>query len=147
MLTYIDSHAHYDAEQFDPDRAELLEALHKGGVRNIVNIGCTLERSQFSIDLAEKFPFIYAAVGIHPEDAADTPSDYLEKIRKMAENEKVVAVGEIGLDYHFEGFDRELQMRFLRNSLILRKKKICPLLSIQEMQRRIRCVSSEKGEK
>lgn len=128
MLTYIDSHAHYDAEQFDPDRDELLEALHKGGVRNIVNIGCTLERSQFSIDLAEKFPFIYAAVGIHPEDAADTPSDYLEKIRKMAENEKVVAVGEIGLDYHFEGFDRELQMRFFEEQLDLAEEKNLPVV-------------------
>lgn len=128
MLTYIDSHAHYDAEQFDPDRAELLEALHKGGVRNIVNIGCTLERSQFSIDLAEKFPFIYAAVGIHPEDAADTPSDYLEKIRKMAENEKVVAVGEIGLDYHFEGFDRELQMRFFEEQLDFAEEKNLPVV-------------------
>lgn len=128
MLTYIDSHAHYDDEQFDTDRDELLTRLHNGGVRNIVNIGCTMERSQFSVDLAEKYPFVYAAVGIHPEDASDAPSDYLEKLRRMADYEKVVAVGEIGLDYHSEGFDRELQLRFFEEQLDLAQEKGLPVV-------------------
>lgn len=128
MLTYIDSHAHYDDEQFDADRDELLTRLHNGGVRNIVNIGCTMERSQFSVDLAEKYPFVYAAVGIHPEDASGAPSDYLEKLRRMADYEKVVAVGEIGLDYHSDGFDRELQLRFFEEQLDLAEEKGLPVV-------------------
>ncbi|MGN1303894.1 MAG: TatD family hydrolase [Oscillospiraceae bacterium] len=128
MLTYIDSHAHYDDEQFDSDRDELLLRLNKGGVRNIVNIGCTVERSQFSVELAKKYPFVYAAVGIHPEDASDAPSGYLDIIRKMAEYEKVVAIGEIGLDYHFEGFDREMQIRFFEEQLDLAKEMGLPVV-------------------
>lgn len=128
MLTYIDSHAHYDDEQFDSDRDELLLRLNKGGVRNIVNIGCTIERSQFSVELAKKYPFVYAAVGIHPEDASGAPSGYLDIIRRMAEYEKVVAIGEIGLDYHFEGFDREMQIRFFEEQLDLAKEMGLPVV-------------------
>lgn len=128
MLTYIDSHAHYDDEQFNADRDELLPKLHENGVRNIVNIGCTIARSQYSVDLAKKFPFVYAAVGIHPEDASGAPSGYLDILRKMAEYEKVVAVGEIGLDYHFEGFDRELQIRFFEEQLDLAEEAGLPVV-------------------
>lgn len=128
MLTYIDSHAHYDDEQFDGDRDELLERLHENGVRNIVNIGCSLERSQFSVDLAEKYPFVYAAVGVHPEDAPDTPDSYLSKIEFWTANPKVVAIGEIGLDYHYDGFDRELQIRFFEEQLDLAEKSGLPVI-------------------
>lgn len=136
MLNYIDSHAHYDDERFDPDRDELLVKLHSNGVKNIVNIGCTIERSQFSIDLAEKYPFVYAAVGIHPEDAADAPKNYLEIIRKMSDHEKCVAIGEIGLDYHYEGYNdgaspllnRELQLHFFESQLDLAKEKQLPVV-------------------
>ncbi|MGN0609328.1 MAG: TatD family hydrolase [Oscillospiraceae bacterium] len=128
MLTYIDSHAHYDDEQFDGDRDELLDRLHENGVRNIVNIGCSLERSQFSVDLAEKYPFVYAAVGIHPEDAPDTPDGYLSKVEFWTANPKVVAIGEIGLDYHYEGFDRELQIRFFEEQLDLAEKSGLPVI-------------------
>lgn len=128
MLTYIDSHAHYDDEQFDGDRDELLNSLHENGVRNIVNIGCSLERSQFSVDLAEKYPFVYASVGIHPEDAPDTPDGYLSKIEFWTANPKVAAIGEIGLDYHYEGFDRELQMRFFEEQLDLAEKAGLPVV-------------------
>ena len=128
MLTYIDSHAHYDDEQFDGDRDELLDRLHENGVRNIVNIGCSLERSQFSVDLAEKYPFVYAAVGVHPEDAPDTPDGYLSKVEFWTANPKVVAIGEIGLDYHYEGFDRELQIRFFEEQLDLAEKSGLPVI-------------------
>lgn len=128
MLTYIDSHAHYDDEQFDGDRAVLLDRLHENGVRNIVNIGCSLERSQFSVDLAEKYSFVYAAVGVHPEDAPDTPDGYLSKVEFWTANPKVVAIGEIGLDYHYEGFDRELQIRFFEEQLDLAERSGLPVI-------------------
>lgn len=128
MLEYIDSHAHYDDEAFDADRDELLNRLHANGVRNIVNIGCNLERSQYSVDLAASFPFVYAAVGVHPDDAAYTPDGYLSKLEYMTANPKVVAVGEIGLDYHTEGYDRDLQIRFFNEQLDLAERAGLPVV-------------------
>lgn len=128
MLEYIDSHAHYDDEAFDSDRDALLQALHNGGVRNIVNIGCTLERSQYSVDFADKYPFMYAAVGIHPDDAMDTPDGYLDKLEYWTANPKVVAIGEIGLDYHTEGYDRDLQIRFFNEQLDLAERAGLPVV-------------------
>ncbi len=128
MLEYIDSHAHYDDEAFDADRDELLNRLNANGVRNIVNIGCNLERSQYSVDLAERFPFVYAAVGVHPDDAAYTPDGYLSKLEYMTANPKVVAVGEIGLDYHTEGYDRDLQIRFFNEQLDLAERAGLPVV-------------------
>lgn len=128
MLEYIDSHAHYDDEQFDEDRDELIPRIHENGVRNIVNIGCNMERSQFSVDLAEKYPYVYAAVGIHPEDVENTPENYLEKLTEWCENPKVTAIGEIGLDYHYEGYDRELQMRIFEEQLDLAEKLGLPVV-------------------
>ena len=80
------------------------------------------------MDYAEKFPFVYAAVGIHPEDVEDTPGDYLGRIREWAENPKVVAIGEIGLDYHIDEFDRDKQIRFFKEQLALAKEKGLPVI-------------------
>ena len=128
MLEYIDSHAHYDAEQFDPDRDELLERIHNAGVRNIVNMGCNMERSRLSVEYSEKYPFVYAAVGIHPEDVEGTPDDYLDSLKKWSELPKTVAIGEIGLDYHYEGYDAELQKRIFKEQLDLAKEISLPVV-------------------
>lgn len=128
MPEYIDSHAHYDDKAFDGDRDALLEALHNSGVRNIVNIGCTLERSRYSVELADKYPFVYAAVGIHPDDAIDTPDGYLGELEYWTANPKVVAIGEIGLDYHTEGYDRGLQIRFFNEQLDLAERAGLPVV-------------------
>lgn len=128
MLDFIDSHAHYDAEQFDADRDELLNRLHSEGVRNIVNMGCNLERSRLSVEYAEKYPFMYAAVGIHPEDVEGTPADYLDILKKWAVLPKTVAIGEIGLDYHYEGYDPALQQRIFREQLDLAERLCLPVV-------------------
>lgn len=128
MLEYIDSHAHYDAEQFDPDRDELLNRIHKGGVRYIVNMGCNMERSRLSVEYADKYPFVYAAVGVHPEDVDGTPDDYLDRLRKWAENPKTVAIGEIGLDYHYEGYNADLQKRIFEEQLDLAEELHLPVV-------------------
>ncbi len=127
-LEYIDSHAHYDDEQFDSDRDEVITRVHESGVKNIVNVGCNLERSGLSVELAEKYPFVYAAVGIHPEDVDNTPGDYLGKLTEWCKNPKVTAIGEIGLDYHYEGFDRELQIKFFEEQLELAEKMSLPVI-------------------
>ena len=100
-MGYIfDTHAHYDDEAFNNDRYELLDRLLSGEVCGIVNQGTTVETSEFSLELAHKYKNIYAAVGIHPECANDKSMDEISVIRELCSDEKVVAVGEIGLDYH-----------------------------------------------
>ncbi|MBQ8904041.1 MAG: TatD family hydrolase, partial [Oscillospiraceae bacterium] len=119
MLEYIDSPAHYDDEAFDSDRDELLVRVHEGGVKYIINMGCNMERSRFSVEYANRFPFIYAAVGIHPEDVDKAPANYLEQLRKWAADPKVVASGEIGLDYHYDGYDADLQKKIFEEQIDL----------------------------
>lgn len=98
----FDSHAHYDDEQFDPDREELLGArLPAAGVCGILNMGSDLENCRQTLALTRRYDFIYGAVGIHPECARDLPEDWLSTIRDMLLQEKIAAVGEIGLDYHW----------------------------------------------
>ncbi len=128
MLEYIDSHAHYDAEQFDPDRDELLERIHKAGVKNIVNMGCNMERSRISVEYSQKYPFVYAAVGIHPEDVEGVPEDHLDRLREWARLPKTVAIGEIGLDYHYEGYDPEIQKKFFEEQLDLAQELSLPVV-------------------
>lgn len=128
MLEYIDSHAHYDAEQFDNDRDELLERIHKAGVRNIVNMGCNMERSKISVEYSRKYPFVYAAVGIHPEDVEGVPENYLQQLKEWAELPKTVAIGEIGLDYHYENYNSALQKKFFEEQLDLAKELSLPVV-------------------
>ena len=99
---FFDTHAHYDDGHFSGDREELLAAMPGRGVALILNPGCTVESSRAAAALAERFPHVYAAAGIHPEDCAGAGEAELSEIRRLCEREKVVAVGEIGLDYHWE---------------------------------------------
>ena len=98
----FDTHAHYDAEQFDADRDEVLGALPGAGIALAVNPGCDLPSSRAAVALAERYDFLYAAVGYHPENCAPYRPEDLEALRELAEHPKVVAIGEIGLDYYWE---------------------------------------------
>lgn len=130
MLSNIfDSHAHYDDETFDVDRDELLcRGLKDGGVVGVINAGANLERSEMGVAMAEKYGFMYAAVGVHPEDVDNLPEDYLDRLRDMAKSKKVVAIGEIGLDYHYEGYDKQKQFRVFEEQLILAKELELPVI-------------------
>lgn len=128
-LKVIDTHAHYDDEAFDEDRDELLNEILENSVEKIITIGCTMERSIMALELAEKYTEIYCAVGIHPEDCYDLPDNYLEEIRKMVlSSKKVVAIGEIGLDYHSEGYNREQQIKVFKEQLALAKELSFPVV-------------------
>ena len=101
----FESHAHYEDRKFDSDRVELLSIMKKKNIGTIINVGTTIELSQASVDLAKKYDFIYAAVGVHPSDieCLEEADDGLDRIRAMAAPEnKVVAIGEIGLDFYWE---------------------------------------------
>ena len=97
----FDTHAHFDDEQFDKDRDEVLKSLKSYGVTNITNIGSSIETSKSSVMLAEKYDFIYAAVGVHPSETGNLTEADMEVLKVLAANPKVRAVGEIGLDYHY----------------------------------------------
>lgn len=97
----FDTHAHYDDDQFDGDRETLLTSLPEQGVGLVVNPGCTVASSRTAVELARRFPHVYAAVGIHPENCGDFRPEDLDAIRALAREDKVVAIGEIGLDYYW----------------------------------------------
>lgn len=128
MIKVTDTHAHYDVSDFDNDRDELLTRLFAESVDSIITMGCSIESSRAAVRLAEKYDRMYAAVGVHPEDCESVPTDYLEQIELLAANGKVRAIGEIGLDYHYEGFDRSKQIRCFEEQLALAKKLDLPVV-------------------
>jgi TatD DNase family protein len=118
-MTLFDTHAHYDDEQFDPDRDELLSAMPENGIRLIVNAASNLPSSEKGLALADKYPFIYAAVGVHPHDSKQMDENTVMKLERLLAHPKAVAVGEIGLDYHYDHSPRDVQQRRFREQLEL----------------------------
>ena len=115
---FFDTHAHYDDAAFDADRAELLPVVHAAGVALILDPGCDEESSRKALALAEQYPFVYAAVGWHPEELAKYPGS-LEGIHALAGHEKCLAIGEIGLDYYWDDSRRDEQKALFRAQLEL----------------------------
>ena len=108
-MELFDSHAHYNDEKFDEDREKLLKEIYKSGVTKLVNAGYSLESSKSAIEIAKTHKFIYSTVGISPNDIEGYKEEYLQEIKKLAKNEKVVAIGEIGLDYYWNKENKDLQ--------------------------------------
>ena len=116
----FDTHAHLDDRAFDQDREALLAALPEQGISLVMNPGCSLESSRNAAALAEKYPYIYAAVGSHPDAADEVDDQVLEEYRKLCKlNSKIKAIGEIGLDYHYEDIPRQLQQKAFRAQMAL----------------------------
>ena len=129
-MRLFDTHAHYDADAFDADRMEVLSSMPGQGVELILNPGCDLKSSQTAVELAERFPFVYAAVGVHPEECADWNAEHdIPVLEALAQNPKVRAIGEIGLDYHWpEKPPRELQQQVFHAQLELAEKLDLPVI-------------------
>ena len=124
----FDTHAHLDDEKFALDRDEVIKKANDEGVSLIVNVAADMESAVTTLDLAEKHSFIYAAVGVHPYDAPYLKEEDISKLKEMAKNEKVVAIGEIGLDYHFEDTDKEGQKRGFKRQIELAKELRLPYI-------------------
>lgn len=124
----FDTHAHYDDSRFDEDRDELIASLSEKGVSHIVNCGCDLKSSLTTVALAVKYDFIYAAVGVHAHEAEEATEGDLAEIERLYEREKVVAVGEIGLDYHYDFSPRERQLEIFERQLILANRLDLPVI-------------------
>ena len=115
----FDTHAHYDDRQFDPDREELLSSMKENGVGYIVNAGCSIESTKRGIALAEKYDFMYATAGIHPNCKADMTEEGFEEIKALARHPKIRAIGEIGLDYYWDKVERNLQKEAFSRQILI----------------------------
>lgn len=125
---FVDSHAHLDDRKFDKDRHEMLMRARECGVSNIVNVGYDIPSSRRSVSLTEKYEFIYAVVGIHPHDAKAAGVNFLEDLRVLARGPKVVAIGEMGLDYYRDLSPREIQQSVFRQQIGLAKELGKPIV-------------------
>ena len=124
----FDTHAHMDDRAFDSDRDALLSSLKEQGVGLVMNPGCSLESSKNAVALAEKYDFVYAAVGSHPDAADEVNEQVIEEYRKLCKLEKVKAIGEIGIDYHYEDIPRELQLKAFRMQMELAREVKLPAI-------------------
>ena len=128
-MMIFDTHAHYDDDRFAPDRGELLSGMNGNGIGRIINVGASFEGCKNSLALAQEHDFIYAALGVHPSDIADLTEESCEWIRQHLSDPKVVAVGEIGLDYYWDK-EQEVQARqreWFRYQLQLAKESALPV--------------------
>lgn len=123
----FDTHAHYDDEAFDGDREALLYDLEKKSVEYVVNVGASLRGARASAELAGRFPFVYAAVGIHPDEVGCMNEDVMNELRELCRREKTVAVGEIGLDYHWNVEEKEVQREWFIRQLHLAREMDLPI--------------------
>ena len=123
----FDSHAHYDDEQFDDDREELLGSMASLGVGTIVNVGASLRGCERAMELATRYPFVYAAVGVHPDHVGDLNEETFAVLKGWCQEEKVVAVGEIGLDYYWDVEPREVQKEWFVRQLELARELNLPV--------------------
>lgn len=124
----FETHAHYDDEQFDTDRDELLRSMEEGGVGTIVNVSATYESCENVVKLAEKYPFLYAAVGVHPDEVGALNEVTFARMKELFSNPKVVAVGEIGLDYYWDNESHDLQKEWFVRQLALARELHLPVL-------------------
>ena len=125
----FDSHAHLNDARFDEDREALIQKLQEEHVDLVLNPGADIETSISSVELANKYDFIYAAVGVHPHDVKDLDDTAIDTLRKLAtENEKVVAIGEIGLDYYYDNSPREVQKEWFKKQIELANELKLPII-------------------
>lgn len=128
-MPIFDTHAHYDSASFDGDRDQVLSALPAAGVTLVVDPGCDVASSRAAVALAERWPHVYAAVGIHPEDCGGYRPEELDAIRTLCGHKKVVAIGEIGLDYYWpDNPPREVQRQVFRDQLDLARELDLPVI-------------------
>lgn len=125
---FIDSHAHLDDERFNEDRRELINSLKENKIDMVLNIGYDLESSWTSVQLANEYSQIYAVIGVHPHDAQDVPEDYLDQLRELSKEEKVLAIGEIGLDFYYDNSPRETQRKVFKEQIGLAKELNLPVV-------------------
>lgn len=123
----FDTHAHYDDESFDTDREGLLLKLPDGGIEAVVNIGADMESVKTTLELTKKYPYFYGAAGVHPSNAAELTEEKLNLLKEIAKEEKIVAIGEIGLDYYWNEPEHPVQRHWFERQLDLAREVKMPV--------------------
>lgn len=124
----FETHAHYDDKAFDEDRGNLLSELYQNGITTIINVSSDLASIKRTLSLAEKYPYIYGAVGVHPSDSGELTEETFLELTKACQHEKVVAVGEIGLDYYWQEPEKEIQKKWFERQLLLAQEVSLPVI-------------------
>ena len=123
----FETHAHYDDKAFDKDRDALLKSMPFEGVETIVNVGASFQGVLDTVKLTEQYPFVYGAVGIHPDEVGDLDEEKIKLLRKFCDLEKIVAVGEIGLDYYWDKESHDIQKKWFVRQMDLAKETDLPI--------------------
>lgn len=124
----FDTHAHYDDEAFNEDRDRLLESLGDYGIEAVVNIGASIQSTKNTLELMKRYPFVYGVVGVHPSESAELDENLMIWLKEVAARDKVVAIGEIGLDYYWDEPDREIQKHWFERQLELARETGLPVV-------------------
>ncbi|HIZ14145.1 MAG TPA: TatD family hydrolase [Candidatus Mediterraneibacter stercorigallinarum] len=124
----IDTHAHYDDEQFDPDRNELLKSMEAGGIGLIVDAGSTVASWGKIVKLTEEYPFMYGAIGVHPDEVGSLDDEQFARMPDLLDLDKIIAVGEIGLDYYWDKEKHDIQKKWFIRQLELAREKNMPVI-------------------
>lgn len=127
MNLIFDTHAHYNDPKFSENQFEILNYVHQNGVSNVCNMSASLEECATSVELAKKFDFVFCAVGIHPENVDSLNENWQAELESFAKQEKVVAIGEIGLDYHSENFNKNKQIEVFEQQMEIAQKLDLPV--------------------
>lgn len=127
-MRIFDSHAHYDDRVFSEDKHELLMEMHEKGVEYIVDIGCSMESSRVILDMTKEYDFVYGTVGVHPGDIDQLTDADMDELAKLSEERKILAIGEIGLDYHYDDSDPQLQKKWFEKQLQVAGEKKLPVV-------------------
>lgn len=124
----FETHAHYDDEAFEYDRDMLLKSMAAYGIEKIINVGASMRGVEDTVKLMEKYPFVYGAVGIHPDEVGDLDEEKMKRLRELCDREKTVAVGEIGLDYYWDKENHETQKKWFVRQMDLAKETELPII-------------------
>lgn len=127
-MKIFDTHAHYDDDAFHTDREQLLCHMNQEGIDKIVNIGCSMENSREIVEMVRNYDFLYGTVGVHPSDINELTDADMKELEQLSMEEKILAIGEIGLDYHYENVVKELQKKWFVEQLEVVKRRNLPVV-------------------
>ncbi len=125
---FFDSHAHYDDSRFDDDRYDLLDSFNKSGIDYVINIGTNLKTTKKSIEIANKYDFVYATGAFYPDEVYDITEDDIYSLKKLCLDKKIVAIGEIGLDYHYDNVQKDKQIYWFERQMQLANELDLPVV-------------------
>lgn len=127
-MNIFETHAHYDDDAFDKDRDFLLQQMNKEGIDYIVNIGCSMQNSRDIVNMIKQYDFLYGTVGVHPSDIDELTEADMEELDQLSQQDKILAIGEMGLDYHYDNVVKERQMHWFIRQLEIAKKRNLPVV-------------------